>query len=283
MVMLKLATDDPRKRYQAQQMQGIQAPRGVAPSNEPSVLQRASKIALDRGMDTAIDEGGKMAMKYGKPLFEKGMSTLMPSAAPTMSSVATPLMKAGVDSGIANTVAGQTIAGTGAAASGAGLMSSLGGMGAAAMASPLAPIVGGFALAKMLGFFSNGGLVGPLYSAEGDKVKKDNREDRHLYDTEEEYQKAVEANKIHGRGIHPIFQAGYFEQGGQAAEKDTGTKLLEELEKQLRKKKAAKEDKSTLLPSFRSLGGNISKVEYKSAGGETYKLSYSGGPLSKGE
>ena len=120
-------------------------------------------------------------------------------------------------------------------------MGSLGAMGTAAMASPLAPIVGGFALAKMLGFFSNGGQVGPLGSAQ------------------------------------------YKEEGGQVEEKkDTSTKILEELEEQLRKKKAAKEDKSTLLPSFRSLGGDISKVEYKSAGGETYKLSYGGGPLSKG-
>ena len=130
------------------------------------------------------------------------------------------------------------------AKAGAGLSSmgtSLGAMGTAAMASPLAPILGGLAAMKLLGFFSNGGQVGPLSAAQ------------------------------------------YKDEGGQVEEeKDTGTKILEELEEQLRKKKAAREDKSTLLPSFRSLGGDISKVEYKSAGGETYKLSYGGGPLSKG-
>ena len=240
--MLKLATEDPRKRYQAQQMQGIQAPRGVAPKETESTMQRFSKLALDKGMDTAIDKGGEMAMKYGKPLLDSTISAMtgVPSQAAIASqaastSTAAPLMQQVMGGG----------AGTGLMAkAGAGLSgmgSSLGAMGTAAMASPLAPIVGGLAAMKLLGFFSNGGQVGPLSAAQ------------------------------------------YKDEGGQVEEeKDTGTKILEELEEQLRKKKAAKEDRSTLLPSFRSLGGDISKVEYKSAGGETYKLFYGGGPLSKG-
>jgi hypothetical protein len=248
------------KRNRPMQITPIQAPPGRAPKDEPSALQRASKIALDRGMDTAVDEGGKMAMKYGKPLFEKGMSALMPSATPIAQagtgmspqmasaiigsgSKAAPLVANQAGATMSTMLQGgaPAMAEAGLAASGSGIMGSLGGMGAAAMASPLAPIVGGLAMAKMLGFLSNGGQVGPLSAAQ------------------------------------------YKEEGGQVEEeKDTGTKILEELEEQLRKKKAAKEDRSTLLPSFRSLGGDISKVEYKSAGGETYKLFYGGGPLSKG-
>lgn len=230
------------KRNRPMQITPIQAPRGQAPKDEPSALQRASKIALDKGMDTAIDKGGEMAMKYGKPLLDSTISAMtgVPSQAAIASqaastSTAAPLMQQVMGGG----------AGTGLMAkAGAGLSgmgSSLGAMGTAAMASPLAPIVGGLAAMKLLGFFSNGGQVGPLSAAQ------------------------------------------YKDEGGQVEEeKDTGTKILEELEEQLRKKKAAKEDRSTLLPSFRSLGGDISKVEYKSAGGETYKLFYGGGPLSKG-
>jgi hypothetical protein len=231
------------KRNRPMQITPIPAPRGQAPKDEPSALQRASKIALDRGMDTAIDKGGDMAMKYGKPLLDSTISAMtgVPSQAALDVGAKTGAEMLG------------TMATTGGSSAGAGLMAkagaglsgmgaSLGGMGAAAMASPLAPIVGGFALAKMLGFLSNGGQVGPLSAAQ------------------------------------------YKEEGGQVEEeeKDTGTKILEEIKEQLRRKEAAKEDRSTLLPSFRSLSKDISKVEYKSAGGETYKLFYGGGPLSKG-
>jgi hypothetical protein len=230
------------KRNRPMQITPIPAPRGQVVKDEPSALQRASKIALDKGMNTAMDKGGDMAMKYGKPLFEKGMSAItgVPSQA---------ALDVGAKTGAEMLGTMATTGGSGAGAglmakAGAGLSSmgtSLGAMGTAAMASPLAPIVGGLAAMKLLGFFSNGGQVGPLSAAQ------------------------------------------YKEEGGQVEEeKDTGTKILEELEEQLRKKKAASEDKSNLLPSFRSLGGDISKVEYKSAGGETYKLFYGGGPLSKG-
>ena len=237
------------KRNRPMQITPIQAPRGQAPKDEPSALQRASKIALDKGMNTAVDKGGEMAVKYGKPLLDSTISAMtgVPSQAAIASqaastSTAAPLMQQVMGGG----------AGTGLMAkAGAGLSgmgTSLGAMGTAAMASPLAPIVGGFALAKMLGFFSNGGQVGPLSAAQ---------------------------YKEKGGQVE--------EEGGQVEEeKDTGTKILEEIKEQLRRKEAAKEDRSTLLPSFRSLGGDISKVEYKSAGGETYKLFYGGGPLSKG-
>ena len=56
------------KRNRPMQITPIQAPRGVAPKDEPSALQRASKIALDKGMNTAVDKGGKIATKYGLSL-----------------------------------------------------------------------------------------------------------------------------------------------------------------------------------------------------------------------
>ena len=148
--------EDPNKRKL--QMTPMQSPQPTAPQETESTMQRFSKLALDKGMNTAVDEGGKMFTKYVKPMFT-------PQVVPTTEAAiaADPILLAG---GIPAELTTGIMTGGAKAATGTGLMSSLGGMGTAAMASPLAPILGGFALAKMFGLFSGGGQVGPLSAAQ---------------------------------------------------------------------------------------------------------------------
>ena len=175
--MLKLASDDPRKRaMQGPQITPIQAPRPVAPpQQEEGIASRFAQAAMDRGIDTAAQGSVELAKKYGAPLMKKGLSAITGAgkAAPTAEAViaADPALLAGgipteLTTGIMT--GGAKTAASGAAASGAGsgLMSSLGAAGTAAMASPAAPIIGGLLAMKMLGFFSGGGQVGPLAKAQ---------------------------------------------------------------------------------------------------------------------
>lgn len=163
--MLNLASDDLRKRAMQQRMTPIQAPRPVAPSQSPSVTQQFAKAALDRGINTAVEGGTNLAVKYGKPLLNKGIAAVTPAAAPTMAQMTGPtsaLLGAGPGPGNALLTGGAQAAGAAGTGASAGLMSSLGAAGTAAMASPAAPIIGGLLAMKMLGFFSEGGHVGPL-------------------------------------------------------------------------------------------------------------------------
>jgi len=165
MVMLNLASDDPRKRaMQGPRITPIQAPRAVAPpQQEEGIASKFAQAAMNRGIDTAAQGSVDLAKKYGAPLLEKGMAALKPTPiGPSFQDAA--LGKSFLSSATAPAAA----SGAGAAASGAGagLMSSLGAAGTAAMASPAAPIIGGLLAMKMLGFFSGGGHVGPLAKAQ---------------------------------------------------------------------------------------------------------------------
>ena len=171
MVMLNLASDDPRKRaMQASRITPIQAPRPVAPpKQEEGIASRFAQAAMNRGIDTAAQGGVDLAKQYGAPLLKKGMAAITPAAAaPTQAAIASNAAATGTAPALMQSVMGAAPAATGAAAggAGAGLMSSLGAAGTAAMASPAAPIVGGLLAMKMLGFFSGGGHVGPLAKAQ---------------------------------------------------------------------------------------------------------------------
>lgn len=179
MVMLNLASDDPRKRaMQAPRITPIQAPGAVAPPEQkPSAASQFAQAAMNRGIDTAVEGGASLAKTYGKPLLQKGMAALTPAAAaPTQAAIASNAAATGTAPALMQSVMGAAPAASGAAASGAGagLMGSLGAAGTAALASPAAPIVGGLLAMKMLGFFSGGGHVGPLnkmsYKAAGGDV-----------------------------------------------------------------------------------------------------------------
>jgi len=232
--MITLATP------QGQPMRGPQyQPQGAPPPpREPGIAEQFGDMAKKRAMEGALNAGETAVVDGAKAGYSKLAGMMAPAAAPTMSSVATPLMTAGVDAPLANAVAGQTIAGTGLTTGAA-----TGGMAALGTAVPY--IGAGLLAGKALGFFSNGGRVGPLYAADGKMAYpsyKSNYSD--LSDAEilklspeeqDEYIKTI--------GIEEAMDAMYNYKGGRA--------------------------------------GPLSKVEYKSAGGEVYKLSY-GGPISKG-
>ena len=226
---------DDRKKLKMPQMTPIEAPRGVAPKQDPSVTERIGDYAIDKSGNYLADKAILKAQNFFTPQVipiaqaGTGMSPGMAQAIIGSGSQAAPLVtaQAGAPMSIAMKGGLPAMAEAGLATGATGL----GSMATAAMASPLAPIVGGLALAKMLGFFSKGGQVGPL---------------------------------------------------GQVDKNEIADKILKDLEEQSKNKEKSKEN-NFLLPSFKSIGGPISKIEYKSAGGETYKLSYGGGPLNKGE
>jgi len=167
------------KRMKPMPITPIQAPRGVAPPPQESITSRFAQAAMDRGINTAVEGGANLATTYGKPLLQKGIAAITPTAAPTMAQMTGPVSATlGPGPGVGNAMltGGAQAMTAGTSGAGAGLMSSLGGMGAAAMASPAAPIVGGLLAMKMLGFFSEGGHVGPLsemsYKSSGGDIMK---------------------------------------------------------------------------------------------------------------
>ena len=179
MVMLNLASDDPRKRaMQAPRITPIQAPRAVAPpQQEEGIASRFAQAAMNRGIDTAAQGSVDLAKKYGAPMLQKGMSAMTAAAPTTTQAAALQTAGTGMAPGMAQAILGSgsataplvgKAAGATAASSlpAAGMMSQLGAAGTAAMASPAAPIIGGLLAMKMLGFFSGGGHVGPLAKAQ---------------------------------------------------------------------------------------------------------------------
>jgi len=242
------------KRLRPMPITPIQAPRGVMPKDDPTALQRFGKVAMDEGASTLSKGAVDLGKKYGAPLMKKGWASLTGTgAAPTMSSVATPLMEAGVDPLISNAIAKQSVAaGTGAGV-GTGMMGSLGSMGTAAMASPAAPIIGGLLAMKMLGFFNEGGHVGPLYADEGTMVFPDPelpKGRKHFYDPNKE--------KYKPKGEKYIPEAGSLKGFDQGYDKDKIQNLY-----------------------GGGIAGPLSKLQVKSANGETVTMSY-GGTVKQG-
>lgn len=104
--------------------------------------------------------------------------------------------------------------------------------------------------------------------------------------TEEEYQRVISEGMTEAvqENIHPIFQPGYFEQGGTASsfQDQLAAWKAKQMDEYLGEKdKIESEIVQSRYKYGGGMAGPLSKVEYKSAGGETYKLSY-GGPISKG-
>jgi len=257
MVMLR-RPEDPNKRRP--QITPMQSPRGVAPTNEPSALQRASSLALDSAMPTVMEKGGEMFTKYVTPMFT-------PKVVPTAEAAiaADPTLLAG---GIPAELTTGIMTGGAKAATGTGLMSSLGSAGTAAMASPLAPIIGGLALAKMFGFFSDGGHVGPLYAADGN-----------LKNVNKAVQKNIDRLKFQGLSNALNKKSNSYVRGNQ--EKEGYSESDFKYSQNDRRKMGKMINELDLYGG--GMAGPLSKVEYKSAGGDVYKLSYGSGPLTKGE
>jgi len=248
-------------------------PQPMAPQ-EKSAAQQMTDMVANKAMSETVDYGAtKLNESVIQPGLEKASAMFAPAAtAPTMSSVATPLMQAGVDAGLSNALAGQTVAsgtaaGTGAAAAGTGALTALG---------TAVPYIGAAMLAgKAFGLFNKGGYVGPLHASMGglmpmlmDKAK------------EEGIPMGLASMLSKGGRAGPL----YASEGRKAVE---GESIRDQLEPLLMDKFIEEQDKiqNEIEQSRYKYGGGmagpLSKVEYKSAGGETYKLSY-GGPISKG-
>ena len=116
---------------------------------EKGLGQQATEMATNKVMGDALNYGTTEAYNKGAAMFAP--------ATPTMSSVATPLMKSGVDVGLSNALAAQTTgAAVGTGAAGTGAMAALG---------TAIPYIGiGLLAGKAFGLFNKGG---PVYAQEG--------------------------------------------------------------------------------------------------------------------
>jgi len=171
--MLRLPDD--REKLKIPRITPLETPRPVALKKDPSVTEKIGNYAFDKSSNYLADK----AMLKAKDLFTPQVTPIAQAGTGMSPGMATAVIGSGADKAalIANQAgAPMSIAMKGGAPAMAeagltsGLTSGLGSMASAAMASPLAPIVGGLALAKMLGFFSNGGQVGPLGQVEKNKT-----------------------------------------------------------------------------------------------------------------
>jgi len=298
--MIGIASDD-RKPQQGFQGRGIAAPAPIAPPQEqPSIASQFATQAMNRGIDTAIEGGAGIAKKYGTPLLEKGMAALKPTpmgpsfqdealgksflssatapAAPTMSSVATPLMKSGVDAGLANAVASQSAGAAGSAAAGSA-GAAAGGAGAAAGAGGMAalgtavPYIGaGLIAGKALGLFSEGGEV-TLESAMQIK-DKDKRLDALLKALEGMADSEIKEERAK-LGLSNNYAEG---SDGPVGFNPYLSEAMKRKENDFNNSRPLQTESAGNMGSVRT-AGPLSKIKYKSAGGEVYELSYGGGPL----
>jgi len=126
---------------------------------EKGLGQQATEMATNKVMGDALNYGTTEAYNKGAAMFAP--------ATPTMSSVATPLMKSGVDVGLSNALAAQTTGATMGAGTAAANTAAAGAAGSGAMAAlgTAIPYVGlGLLAGKAFGLFNKGG---PVYAQEG--------------------------------------------------------------------------------------------------------------------
>ena len=128
-----------------------------------SVMNKASDKYIEPMIQKGFDKVAGMFTPAAAPIAQAGtgMSPGMAQAIIGSGSQAAPLVANQAGALMPAALKGGSAAAAGAA--GTGTM-------AAMMASPLAPIALGLLAGKAFKLFSDGGKVGPLYSAEGDKV-----------------------------------------------------------------------------------------------------------------
>jgi len=172
--------DDIKRRQQAAPQHGPLGPQ------QPSLSKEASDMVKNKAMNSAVDKGSNMAMDSAKPYMQGVKNAFNPmgaaGAGPVAGQAATnaALANAGMTGGAEIALAGQTLApslaatgvGTGVATGvGTGVATGVGtgvatGVGAGAGMAALGtavPYIGAAMLAgKALGWFNEGGQVGPL-------------------------------------------------------------------------------------------------------------------------
>jgi len=158
--MIEIAGDDDEKKMKTGVNQTMQTPQGAPLQQKPSVGEQFGQLAMNRAMEGTLNAG------------ETALTGALTGSAPTTSSIATPLMKSGVDASLANAAAGKAVAGAGTG----GAMAALG----TAM-----PYVGmGLLAGKAFGLFNKGGIVPPMYKHMGGPMMDDmyNRDNRMMRD-----------------------------------------------------------------------------------------------------
>ena len=152
---VEIALDDEEVRDRMKAMAPLQQIQAQPMAQKkPGAAEQFGNMAKQRAMEKTLDFGTDKVM---------GMFSA-PAKTTTMSSVANPLMKSGVDAGIANTMAKSTVANAGAGAGMTGLTAAMPYIGAGLLAG------------KAFGLFNSGGMVGPLakleYKSKGGDVYK---------------------------------------------------------------------------------------------------------------
>jgi len=279
-----LLSPEEEQAKMAQTLNATRARQGGQQVNLPQqkgVLSQVSDMAREKVIGDAVNTGSQA-------MYDKGAAMFASKAAPaTMAQMAGPALTTAGGAGLG---AGMGPGMAGVAAPG------LAGAGAATGAMAAMPYVGAGLLAgKALGFFNNGGHVGPLYASQGSKTPEGKSiADQIKYIRDKEYYDALEQadNEMHrsyykseGGNIGPLYAADGFKARTHSMPQHSIGMYTPK-----RKEEAAKEsednEKSTGFFSslFKSDGGQVgplSKLKYKSAGGEVYELSYGGGPLKK--
>jgi hypothetical protein len=275
-------------------------PQPMAPQ-EKSAAQQMTDMAANRAMTKGLD--------YGEKKITEGVSSMLaPSvAAPSATQMTsmTNMAGQGLSPGAAQAIMGSGSSAAPLVAEASGMAgaelakmggaelakqatanavtsgAATGGMGAAMGALGTAvPYIGAAMLAgKAFGLFNKGGHVGPLYAAEG-KIAYPSYKSSYSDLTDDEILKLSPREQeeyIKTIGIEEAMDAMYNSKGG-AVHANMGGLMPMLMDK-------AKEEGIPMgLASMLNKGGMagpLAKVEYKSKGGETYKLSY-GGPISKG-
>jgi hypothetical protein len=244
---------------------------------EKSAAQQMTDMAANKAMSETVDYGAtKLNESVIQPGLEKVSAMFTPAAAaPTQAAINAAATSSGTAGPLMQQVMGQ------AAGNAATTAATTGGMGAAMGALGTAvPYIGAAMLAgKAFGLFNKGGHVGPLYAAEG-KIAYPSYKSSYSDLTDDEILKLSPREQeeyIKTIGIEEAMDAMYSSKGG-AVHANMGGLMPMLMDK-------AKEEGIPMgLASMLSKGGRagpLAKVEYKSKGGETYKLSY-GGPISKG-
>jgi hypothetical protein len=158
--MITLATP------QGQPMRGPQyQPQGAPPPpREPGVAEQFGNMAKQRAMEGALNAGETAVVDGAKAGYSKLAGMMATPAAPTVAQMTGPTSAVlGAGPGMGNAMmqggAQAMTAGTGAATAGAGA-------GMAALGTAVPYIGAGLLAGKALGFFSQGGFVGPLAKVE---------------------------------------------------------------------------------------------------------------------
>jgi len=240
-----IATDSPetRRLLQMNKLAPMTTPSAPRIKEEESAKSKFLNALGNEGLGVASKEAVGLAKEYGGPLMKKGWASLTGTGAAPTAEAAIAADSSLLAGGIPTELTTGMMSGSGAAG-GTGMMATMG---------TLAPwLLGGYFGGKALGLFNKGGHVGPLYADKGKKVNEGS------------------VNRVQ-------------ELDSKIAEIDNWTKMMDEIFK----KKSIKDYNERIMnPTYNSGGGTVtagplSKLQVKSADGETVTMSY-GGTVKQG-